>query len=60
LTLSRLEVPYSPHLGHGISVSSSQTLLASIASGMMALTAIVFSIGFVVSQRASSQAAARQ
>lgn len=50
LTLPRLEVAYSPHLGHDISVSSAQALLASIASGMMSLTAIVFSIGFVVSQ----------
>lgn len=50
LTLPRLEVAYSPHLGHGIAVSSAQALLSSIASGMMSLTAIVFSIGFVVSQ----------
>jgi uncharacterized membrane protein len=55
LTLPRLEVAYSPHFGHDISVSSAQALLASIASGMMSLTAIVFSIGFVVSQLVSAR-----
>lgn len=50
----RLEYHYFPGLVHEISVSSAQALLSSAASGMMALTAIVFSLRFIVVQYAAS------
>ena len=39
---------------HGISVSSAQAFLSAVASGTMALTAIVFSIAFLVIQFSAS------
>jgi uncharacterized membrane protein len=49
-TLPRLEHNYLPSYSHSISVPSAQAVLSSIASGMMALTGIVFSLAFVMVQ----------
>ena len=49
-TLPRLEHAYLASYSHSISVPSAQALLSSIASGMMALTGIVFSLAFVMVQ----------
>jgi uncharacterized membrane protein len=46
----RIEYHYAIHLGDQMSVSSAQAFLGSVTSGMMALTAIVFSLVFVFSQ----------
>lgn len=46
----RAEYHWLPVYGHAISVSTAQALLGAIASGMMAFTAIVFSIGFLFIQ----------
>jgi uncharacterized membrane protein len=48
--LPRIEYAYLPSLGLGFSASSALSVLSAIASGMMALTAIVFSIAFVMVQ----------
>jgi uncharacterized membrane protein len=50
LTLPRLEHEYLRTLTAGFSVASTQAYLSAVASGMMALTAIVFAIAFVVVQ----------
>lgn len=50
VTLPRLEYKYALHLGTEMSVSSAQAFLSSVTSGMMALTAIIFSLVFVLSQ----------
>jgi len=49
ITLPRLEQAYFPH-GFGISVASAQAFLAAVASGMIALTGIVFTVGLVMVQ----------
>ena len=49
-TLPRLEHTYLASYSHSISVASAQAVLSSIASGMMALTGIVFSLAFVMVQ----------
>ncbi len=46
----RLEYAIFPAYGHEISVSTAQALLGAVASGMMAFTAIVFSIGMLFIQ----------
>ncbi len=48
--LPRLEVRVLPDLTLGLSTGSAQVILSTIASGMMALTAIVFSVAFVMVQ----------
>jgi len=48
LTLPRLENAFLGSYAHSISVSSAQAALSSIASGMLALTGIVFSLSFVM------------
>lgn len=48
--IPRAEYAWLPVYGHEISVSTSQALLGAIASGMMAFTAIVFSVGFLFIQ----------
>lgn len=48
--LPRLEHAYLGAFRFNISVSSAQAVLAAAASGMMALTAIVFAVAFVVVQ----------
>src|SRR6478609_4461313 len=49
LTLPRLEQAYFPY-GFGISVASAQAFFAAVASGMIALTGIVFTVGLVMVQ----------
>jgi uncharacterized membrane protein len=57
LVLPRLESAYAPELsaaigefGIPLSVTSAQSVLSAVASGMMALTAIVFSIAYITVQ----------
>lgn len=50
ITLPRLEHAYFPIYEHAIAVSSAQAFLSAASSGMMALTAIAFSIAFLVLQ----------
>jgi uncharacterized membrane protein len=49
ITLPRLEQAYFPHAS-GISIASAQAFLAAVASGMITLTGIVFSVGLVMVQ----------
>ncbi len=49
-TLPRIETALFPALRTTISVASAQSFLSTVASGMMALTGIVFSIAFVMVQ----------
>src|SRR5262249_24686214 len=49
-TLPRIEHAYLGSYNLGLSISSVQAYLSAAASGMMALTAIVFSIAFVMVQ----------
>ncbi|HEY1867883.1 MAG TPA: DUF2254 family protein [Candidatus Cybelea sp.] len=48
--IPRFEFELFPAWGNEISVSTAQALLGAISSGMMAFTAIVFSIGFLFVQ----------
>ncbi|WP_144299729.1 DUF2254 domain-containing protein [Elioraea rosea] len=50
LVVPRMEAALIPPLGLGVSSAAALTMLSAIASGMMALTAIVFSIAFVLVQ----------
>ena len=50
LALPRIEQAYSPSYTLGVSVASAQALLSAAASGMMALTGIVFAMAFVMVQ----------
>jgi uncharacterized membrane protein len=50
VSLPRLEHQFFPSYLNDISVNSALAFLSSIASGMMALTAIVFSIAYVTAQ----------
>jgi uncharacterized membrane protein len=50
LALPRLEVAYLPGLTAAVAPEAAFAVLTGIASGMMALTAIVFSIAFVMVQ----------
>jgi uncharacterized membrane protein len=50
LVLPRIEARVFPGLTLGLSPGSAQVILSTIASGMMALTAIVFSVAFVMVQ----------
>ena len=49
ITLPRLEQAYFPY-NSGISIASAQAFLAAVASGMIALTGIVFTVGLVMVQ----------
>ena len=49
ITLPRLEQAYFPY-GSGISVASAQAFFTAVASGMIALTGIVFTVGLVMVQ----------
>ncbi len=49
ITLPRLEQAYFPRAS-GISVASAQAFLSAVASGMITLTGIVFSVGLVMVQ----------
>jgi hypothetical protein len=48
--LPRFELAYVAQNVLGISVSSAQGCLAAAASGMMALTAVVFALAFIMVQ----------
>jgi uncharacterized membrane protein len=50
LVFPRLEQEYLAAYSHGMSVASAQATLSAIASGMMALTGIVFALAFVMVQ----------
>ena len=50
LVLPRIENAYFPAYTVGMSATSAQALLSAVASGMMALTGIVFAIAFVMVQ----------
>jgi uncharacterized membrane protein len=50
LALPRFEHQFLPHLVSAISPATALTILASITSGMIALTGIVFSLAFVMVQ----------
>ncbi len=50
LVLPRLEQNYLAAYSHGMSVASAQATLSAVASGMMALTGIVFALAFVMVQ----------
>jgi uncharacterized membrane protein len=50
LVFPRLEQEYLAHYHHGMSVASAQATLSAAASGMMALTGIVFALAFVMVQ----------
>ncbi len=50
LLLPRIENAYFATTSLGLSVASAQAFLSSVASGMMALTGIVFAIAFVMVQ----------
>ena len=49
ITLPRLEQAYFPY-NSGISVASAQAFLSAVASGMITLTGIVFTVGLVMVQ----------
>ncbi len=53
-TLPPLEYRFLPGLTHAMTISSAVAIFSSIASGMIALTGIVFSISFVMVQFSSS------
>lgn len=53
-TLPPLEYRFLPGLTHEMTISSAVAIFSSIASGMIALTGIVFSIAFVMVQFSSS------
>ena len=50
LVFPRLEQEYLAAYNHGMSVASAQATLSAIASGMMALTGIIFALAFVMVQ----------
>lgn len=50
LSLPRLERAIVPHLGSPMSISAAMTMYSAIASGMIALTGVVFSLTFVMVQ----------
>lgn len=52
--LPRVEAAYLPHLTIGLSPSAALTVCGAIASGMLALTGIVFSLSFVMVQFSSA------
>jgi uncharacterized membrane protein len=53
-TLPRLEFTYLPESSIGLSTGSALTILGAIATGMLSLTAIVFSLAFVMVQFSSA------
>ena len=50
LVLPRFEQEYLAAYSHGMSIASAQATLSAVASGMMALTGIVFALAFVMVQ----------
>jgi uncharacterized membrane protein len=53
-TLPRLEYTFFPRSFDAIAVSSAQQFLGSVSAGMITLTGVVFSVGFVIVQVAGS------
>jgi uncharacterized membrane protein len=53
LTFPRLEYRYLAGYRHGMTISAATAVFSSIASGMLALTGIVFSLAFVMVQFSS-------
>jgi uncharacterized membrane protein len=53
-TLPRLEIHYFGGLGFPIHVDSARAIFSSVSSGMIALTGIVFSLAFVMTQFSAS------
>ena len=49
-TLPRFELLYFPHYVSTVAVGSALATLGAIASGMMALTAIIFSVAYITVQ----------
>lgn len=54
LAIPRVEDALLPNYGHAMSVATAQSYLSAIASGMMTLTAIVFSIVYLMMQFTTS------
>ncbi len=54
VVLPRLEYHYLADFPHGMTVSSAIAIFSSVASGMLALTGIVFSLAFVMVQFSST------
>ncbi len=54
ITLPRLETAYLGGLASTVNVDSARAILSSVASGMIALTGIVFSLAFVMTQFSAS------
>jgi uncharacterized membrane protein len=50
----RIEDAYFPGFGHVVSVGSAQAYLSAVASGMITLTSVVFSVMFVMLQMITS------
>ncbi len=50
LTLPRFELAYFPAYANNVAVDSALATLGAVASGMMALTAIIFSIAYITVQ----------
>jgi uncharacterized membrane protein len=50
----RIEDTYFPGFGHVVSVGSAQAYLSAVASGMITLTSVVFSVMFVMLQMITS------
>ena len=54
IVFPRLEFHYLGHYRHGMTVAVATAAFSGVASGMLALTAIVFSLAFVMVQFSSS------
>ena len=50
MVFPRLETPIFHGLGSTVTVSAAMAIYSSVASGMLALTAVVFSLAFVMIQ----------
>jgi uncharacterized membrane protein len=54
LTLPRIEATWFPHSTLGMSPAAAMALFSSVATGMITLTGIVFSLAFVMVQFSAS------
>jgi uncharacterized membrane protein len=54
MVLPRIEYAYFPAFGHMVSVGSAQAYLSAMSSGMITLTALVFSVMFMMIQMTMS------
>jgi uncharacterized membrane protein len=55
LVFPRIEYAYAPAFSHDVSVGSAQAYLSAVASGMITLTSIVFSVMFVMVQMTTAE-----